>query len=956
MHFRFCFLLLMGSVILPSGDLSALDSPPRAEPEGRAAPGPQSLVAPGTDLLEEVEALLVHHLQRIDPAAHRPPPPGVGAGGGRERELLRWVDGTLHGWISRRARAAAERSAVPYSVPQPVVAALSRTSRILHRLAAASRGRQTGRNTLARELRPTVRELGRVVDKYTEPGNRSAAVAALLPQVAPANDDCANATPISDGTFTGGTVAATNDGSASCGASGSTPDVWFRYTAGADGWVRFDTLGSGFDTVLSLHSACLGTIGNELRCDDDFGVLQSKVELEMTTGQEVLVRVSGFAGATGSFTLNVQPAGTVSGTVTESGSGDAIANVQVGLFDETGTFLELITTAADGTYTFGGIVGGTYYALTSSALHLDELYDDILCHPFGCDVTNGTAISRVTGADTTGVDFALVLGGSISGTVTDDVSSAGLDAVTVQIYDASGLPREMVLTASDGTYSVGGLATGTFYARVLSPTHLDELYDDVPCAFGCSVETGTGIPVALGAETSGVDFALTLGGSITGTVTDAASASALGFEEIRVYDGSGLLRELEITASDGGYTAPDLPTGTYFVLASASSHVDELYDDISCPDGCDPTTGTGVGVTAGSTTADVDFALQPFGMITGFVTKAGTGAPLSGVRVTAYDSNARPVSTSITGGHGGYTVSLPGSDGLRVLAGPAAAHASRLYGGLPFGLDVLEGAPVAVALGTTTSGIDLELWPLGACELPAELELSSVQIGGRAEYGACGDIFAGPGFSITASGSAVLRAGGAVALGDGVSVLSGGELDAGSGSILPPPAGDVVYSEGFDDGFALGWDKSNGATDLWRLDRDCFTPPSGAATLAFSRSVPDCDFDLSGATAFGWARSPVIDLSSAGTSATLELVHGWQTEGGGTFDRIEIQVSSDGGSTWTTIWSTTEQTSSVFVPLSLDVLPFATSQFRLRFLFDSVDGVFNDFAGWYVDDVVVRVQ
>ncbi|MEM7585171.1 MAG: hypothetical protein AAF560_17410, partial [Acidobacteriota bacterium] len=68
----------------------------------------------------------------------------------------------------------------------------------------------------------------------------------------PANDDCADATTIGNGTFTGDTSMATPDGSAGCGFSDSSPDVWFRYSTPIDSNVFVDTIGSEFDTVLAV--------------------------------------------------------------------------------------------------------------------------------------------------------------------------------------------------------------------------------------------------------------------------------------------------------------------------------------------------------------------------------------------------------------------------------------------------------------------------------------------------------------------------------------------------------------------------------------------------------------------------------------------------------------------------------------------------------------------------------
>lgn len=170
----------------------------------------------------------------------------------------------------------------------------------------------------------------------------------------------------------------------------------------------------------------------------------------------------------------------------------------------------------------------------------------------------------------------------------------------------------------------------------------------------------------------------------------------------------------------------------------------------------------------------------------------------------------------------------------------------------------------------------------------------------------------------------------------------------------------TVYFEDFDasggGGEAPGWNKSSGSTDLWRLASDCVAAPSGSYQIAFSRSAPNCDYDVG--TAVGWARSPTIDLSGS-TSATLKFTHFWETESfSGTYDVMQIQVSSNGGSSWTTIKQidSSDANPSTFVSESLDVSSFISSSFRIRFRFDSEDSISNDFLGWYVDDVEVTAN
>lgn len=145
----------------------------------------------------------------------------------------------------------------------------------------------------------------------------------------PANDDCANAIVIGNGTVTGTLIAATNDGDASCGVSSASPDVWYMYTATCNGTLFVNTCGThdgpgvdqGIDTVLSVYDGCPGTTMNEVDCNDDWpsgsdpmacsatdsGLTRdSAVAVAVMSGDVLLIRVSNFDNSTtGEFTLNV---------------------------------------------------------------------------------------------------------------------------------------------------------------------------------------------------------------------------------------------------------------------------------------------------------------------------------------------------------------------------------------------------------------------------------------------------------------------------------------------------------------------------------------------------------------------------------------------------------------------------------------------------------------------------
>ena len=109
---------------------------------------------------------------------------------------------------------------------------------------------------------------------------------------------------------------AVQDGEATCGASNANPDVWYRFTAPCNGTLVVDTCGShdwqgvtdsGTDTVLSLHTACIGDTTNQIACNDDSAIpgctqngsiRDSRVTAVVTRGDIVRIRVAHF-GTTG---------------------------------------------------------------------------------------------------------------------------------------------------------------------------------------------------------------------------------------------------------------------------------------------------------------------------------------------------------------------------------------------------------------------------------------------------------------------------------------------------------------------------------------------------------------------------------------------------------------------------------------------------------------------------------
>jgi hypothetical protein len=110
-----------------------------------------------------------------------------------------------------------------------------------------------------------------------------------------------------------------------------------------------------------------------------------------------------------------------------------------------------------------------------------------------------------------------------------------------------------------------------------------------------------------------------------------------------------------------------------------------------------------------------------------------------------------------------------------------------------------------------------------------------------------------------------------------------------------------------------------------------------------------------------WNYSTGVATSGALTSASFKVPSGspslsfWQwrsTEEGTSFDRSLVEISTDNGATWFSALQITD-TSATWSLQTLSLQPWVGKSVRLRFFFDSVDEVSNEFEGWYVQDITM---
>jgi len=159
-------------------------------------------------------------------------------------------------------------------------------------------------------------------------------------------DDCTAPTAIAgQATFNYDNSAATTgvEGQieSNCDAFGTTGidnDVWFEWTADADGNAVIETCGSADDTKIAAYPAggCPAD-GSSIACNDDFCGLQSSISFPVTSGTTYLLQVGNFPGAAGGFgslttTIIDPPSFTI--TANDCATPDAIAgNNLTGAYD-----------------------------------------------------------------------------------------------------------------------------------------------------------------------------------------------------------------------------------------------------------------------------------------------------------------------------------------------------------------------------------------------------------------------------------------------------------------------------------------------------------------------------------------------------------------------------------------------------------------------------------------------
>ena len=263
-------------------------------------------------------------------------------------------------------------------------------------------------------------------------------------------------------------------------------------------------------------------------------------------------------GAAGSNAALTGP-GKISGRVTAASGGAGVAGVTVNVLADgkSETVVGHATSAANGDYSVTGLSAGRYELrfLPTAGNYLPQYYSG---------TTGGTehfsesiTVAVKDAATTEPVNAVLANAGQISGSVTDAATHDALAGVTVTVFNSTFARVASAKTAADGTYTVSGLAGGSYEVE-FEPT----AGPDLPQYYSGRTSLGEASVVAVtaGSDSGGINAALQAPGGITGTVTSAASGKGVAGVEVEVYDSAHTYVAFTDTGAGGAYET-GLPPG-----------------------------------------------------------------------------------------------------------------------------------------------------------------------------------------------------------------------------------------------------------------------------------------------------------------------------------------------------------------------------------------------------------
>lgn len=286
--------------------------------------------------------------------------------------------------------------------------------------------------------------------------------------------------------------------------------------------------------------------------------------------------------------------------------------------------------------------------------------------------------------------------GTLSGTVVNIANNAPISGATVSFSGGS------TTTNASGFYQFTGVPSGTYNVTVVATGFF-------AVTESAAVSTG---------QTTTLNFRLSPGGKIAGTVT-SSSGAAIAEATVRIFGGSIPQNFTVTTNASGAYATDFIPTGSYDVRASAAGFASQTL---------------GTSVAAGQTST-VNFSLVAAsggtGTLSGTVVNISNNAAISGATVSFSDgttttdasgfyqfTNVTAGTYSVTASHSGFfssTQSATVSSGATTTLNFKLATGGKLAGTVTNSSGAaVSGATVSISGGSVATSVTLTTSSTGA--------------------------------------------------------------------------------------------------------------------------------------------------------------------------------------------------------------------------------------------------
>lgn len=170
-------------------------------------------------------------------------------------------------------------------------------------------------------------------------------------------------------------------------------------------------------------------------------------------------------------------------------------------------------------------------------------------------------------------------------------------------------------------------------------------------------------------------------------------------------------------------------------------------------------------------------------------------------------------------------------------------------------------------------------------------------------------------------------------------------------ALTPLPSIPVLHT--FENGLQ-GWS----TTGFWHIveaQQPCGLAHKGTHSAYFGGTFGACNYDSGIVT--GELTSPLFYIPNVTQDVSLEFYSWYETESQNEYwDKRIIEIKEENETTWTQVEQLSGDPMNQWLPKSIFLNTYKNKNVQIRFRFDSVDGSYNNYRGWYIDDVNLGIH